>query len=58
VIDGGMTVKMIYIDENVIEESIAMLLEDREIASMMRRIIEEAYRNKEKVREMLRKAIE
>jgi len=58
VIDGGMTVKMIYIDENVIEEAIAMLLEDREIASMLRRIIEEAYRNKEKVREMLRKTIE
>ncbi|WP_052306322.1 hypothetical protein [Desulfurococcus amylolyticus] len=30
VIDDGMTTKMIYIDENIIEDSIALLTGDRE----------------------------
>jgi len=46
---------MIYIDENIIEESIATLLGDKEIAVAIRRLIEEAKSNKENVREKLKK---
>ncbi|ADM27895.1 short-chain dehydrogenase/reductase SDR [Ignisphaera aggregans DSM 17230] len=57
VIDGGMTIKMIYIDENVIEDSIATLIGDRDLASMIRILIESAKEDKEKVKEILRKAL-
>mgnify|MGYP001772522595 CR=1 FL=1 len=57
VIDGGMTVKMIYIDENIIEDSIATLIGDRELASMIRTFIENAKEDKEKVKEILKKAL-
>jgi len=55
VIDGGMTARMIYIDENIIEESIATLLGDKEVATAIRRLIEEAKVNRENVLEKLKR---
>ncbi|WP_010479725.1 SDR family oxidoreductase [Thermococcus zilligii] len=58
VIDGGMTKKMIYIDENVIEDSIAMLLQDKELASMIRALIGRAKEDRDGAREALRELLE
>ncbi|ASJ07282.1 SDR family oxidoreductase [Thermococcus pacificus] len=58
VIDGGMTKKMIYIDENVIEDSIKMLLQDTELASMIRTLIERAKKDRDEMREVLKELLE
>jgi len=50
-----MTARMIYIDENIIEESIATLLGDKEVAIVIRRLIEETKVNRESVLEKLKK---
>lgn len=58
VIDGGMTVKMVYLDESVLEESLAVLLRDRELAHCMRRLIEVAREDPARTKTILREVIE
>lgn len=52
VIDGGMTVKMIYLDDTVIEDALHRLTGDREFASLVRRAA--LHGSLEKVKEILR----
>jgi len=54
VIDGGMTVKMIYIDENVIQESLSTLFEDEEMSTLIRKLIDKAKMNREGVKKLLK----
>ena len=54
VIDGGMTVKMIYIDENVIQESLSTLFEDEELSTLIRKLIDKAKMNREGVKKLLK----
>ena len=51
VVDGGMTRKMIYMDEGVIAGAIETLTSDRELSKAIRRLIE--LRDRGKVREAL-----
>jgi len=39
VIDGGMTIKMLYLDDAVIESAVALLTGDRELAALLRRAL-------------------
>ncbi|MCD6300798.1 MAG: SDR family oxidoreductase [Staphylothermus sp.] len=55
IIDGGITKKMIYIDEDVIENSIELLLQDRELAKLFRELLEHAKRNKESTKDILKR---
>ncbi|ADX83633.1 SDR family oxidoreductase [Saccharolobus islandicus] len=54
-IDGGMTVKMIYIDENVIQDSLTMLFNDVEFSYQIRKLIEKIRKadNKENIKSKL-----
>lgn len=54
-IDGGMTVKMIYIDENVIQDSLTMLFNDVEVSYQIRKLIEKIKKadNKENIKSKL-----
>ncbi|QGA55360.1 SDR family oxidoreductase [Sulfolobus sp. E5-1-F] len=54
-IDGGMTVKMVYIDENVIQDSLTMLFNDVEFSYQIRRLIEKIKKadNKENIKSRL-----
>ena len=53
VIDGGMTKKMIYIDEDIIESSIAILLQDRDVAKLFRELLEHANKDKEHIKNII-----
>jgi len=39
VIDGGMTIKMLYLDDSVIESAVALLTGDRELATLLRKAL-------------------
>jgi len=54
IIDGGMITKMIYIDENIIEDSIALLTGDREFSTMVKKLIMGAKNNMESAKSKLR----
>jgi NAD(P)-dependent dehydrogenase (short-subunit alcohol dehydrogenase family) len=56
VIDGGMTVKMIYLDDAVIADALSTLTGDREFAELVRRAALSG--SLEKVREALRSALQ
>jgi NAD(P)-dependent dehydrogenase (short-subunit alcohol dehydrogenase family) len=60
VIDGGVSVKMVYLDENVIEEGLSALFQDREVGKMFREVIEKlkSYRSVEDVRNKLRELLD
>jgi NAD(P)-dependent dehydrogenase (short-subunit alcohol dehydrogenase family) len=60
VIDGGVSVKMVYLDENIIEEGLSALFQDREVGKMFREIIEKlkSYRSVEDVRNKLRELLD
>jgi NAD(P)-dependent dehydrogenase (short-subunit alcohol dehydrogenase family) len=60
VIDGGVSVKMVYLDENVIEEGLSALFQNREVGKMFREIIEKlkSYRSVEDVRNKLRELLD
>ncbi len=51
VVDGGMTRRMIYLDEGVIAGAVEMLTGDRELSEAVRRLVE--LRDRGKVREVL-----
>ncbi|TRM74026.1 SDR family NAD(P)-dependent oxidoreductase [Sulfolobus sp. B1] len=53
-VDGGMTVKMIYLDENIIQDSLSLLFKDEELSILMRKLIERAKQNREEVKNILR----
>ncbi|MEM0027471.1 MAG: SDR family oxidoreductase [Ignisphaera sp.] len=55
VIDGGVSAKMVYLDENVIEEGLAMLFQDRDLGKMFRELIErvKGYRSVEDAKKKL-----
>lgn len=54
VIDGGVSVKMVYLDENVIEEGLSMLFQDRAVGKMFRELVEKMkYMNREDVKKKL-----
>ncbi len=55
VIDGGMTVKMLYLDEAVIESAVATLTGDSELAGLLRRAL--ASGDPGRVKEALRRAL-
>ena len=38
-IDGGMTIKMLYLDDSVIESAVALLTGDRELATLLRKAL-------------------
>lgn len=54
-IDGGITARMVYLDENLIEEGLAALLQDREMGKIFRNILEKikSYRDREEVKKRL-----
>lgn len=56
-IDGGMTVKMIYIDENIIQNSLALLFDDYELSALIRRLIDKAKNNKEEIKKLLEEIV-
>ncbi|MCC6058203.1 MAG: SDR family oxidoreductase [Desulfurococcaceae archaeon] len=60
VIDGGVSVKMVYLDENIIEEGLSALFQDREVGKMFREVIEKlkSYRSVEDVRNKLRELLD
>lgn len=55
VIDGGMTVKMLYLDDAVIESAVATLTGDRELAGLLRRAL--ASGNLGRIKDYLRSAL-
>ncbi|WP_338598857.1 SDR family oxidoreductase [Sulfolobus tengchongensis] len=52
-VDGGMTVKMIYIDENVIQDSLTLLFNDSYLSTLIRKLIDKAKENKEDIKKKL-----
>ncbi|AAY81098.1 SDR family oxidoreductase [Sulfolobus acidocaldarius] len=53
VIDGGMTVRMIYLDENVIRDSLSILLDDEELSGLLIKLVEKAKSDKDSVKRLL-----
>ena len=45
---------MIYIDENVIQESLSTLFEDEELSTLIRKLIDKAKMNREGVKKLLK----
>ncbi len=57
VIDGGITSKMVYMDENMIFSSLEILLQDKELIQLIKAVIERSKIDKEYIKEKLRSAI-
>lgn len=55
IIDGGVTAKMVYMDENVIEWALSILFQDTAIAKLFRDAIEKVkrYSDRERVKRVL-----
>ncbi|MDK6028863.1 SDR family oxidoreductase [Ignisphaera sp. 4213-co] len=55
IIDGGVTAKMVYMDENVIEWALSILFQDTTIAKLFRDAIEKVkrYSDRERVKRVL-----
>ena len=60
VIDGGVSAKMVYLDESVIEDGLTMLFQDRDIGKMFRELIErlKSYRSVEEAKKRLGEILE
>ncbi|MEM1608046.1 MAG: SDR family oxidoreductase, partial [Ignisphaera sp.] len=60
VIDGGVSAKMVYLDESVIEEGLAMLFQDRGVGKMFRELIErlKSYGSVEEAKKRLGEILE
>ncbi|MEM1644726.1 MAG: SDR family oxidoreductase [Ignisphaera sp.] len=60
VVDGGVSAKMVYLDENVIGWSLSTLFQDEDIGNAFRKIIEELknYPNRNEVKKKLREFLE
>uniref|UniRef100_A0A7C5UX21 SDR family oxidoreductase n=1 Tax=Ignisphaera aggregans TaxID=334771 RepID=A0A7C5UX21_9CREN len=58
VVDGGITSKMVYMDENIILNSLEILLQDKELVQLIRAVIERSKIDKDYIKEKLRNAIE
>ncbi|MEM1628460.1 MAG: SDR family oxidoreductase [Desulfurococcaceae archaeon] len=58
VIDGGMTIKMIYLDEAVITDALRLLTDDEEFSSLVLRLIKKGPDKIKAAKEMLYKIIE
>ncbi|MET1160531.1 MAG: SDR family oxidoreductase [Thermoprotei archaeon] len=55
IIDGGITAKMVYLDEDIIEKALSTLFQDRELGRLFREIIEKTmkYENREYIKSKL-----
>jgi NAD(P)-dependent dehydrogenase (short-subunit alcohol dehydrogenase family) len=59
VIDGGVTAKMVYLDENVISEGLSLLFGDEEVGKLFRELIEKLKAlGREGAKERLRRVLE
>ncbi|MEM1526432.1 MAG: SDR family oxidoreductase [Ignisphaera sp.] len=60
IIDGGVSTKMVYLDENVIEWGLSALYQDEDIGNLFREIIEKIknYPNKDEAKKKLRNILE
>lgn len=57
-IDNGMTVKIItYIDENIIQDSLALPFDDYELSALIRKLIDKAKSNKEVIKKLLKEIV-
>lgn len=54
VVDGGVTSKMVYLDENMIFESLELLVQDREFIQLVRTVVERFRQGATPIKEKLR----
>lgn len=57
VVDGGITSKMVYMDENMMFNSLEILLQDKELIQLIKAVIERSKIDKEYIKEKLRSVI-
>lgn len=58
VVDGGVTSRMVYIDEDMIFSSLEILLQDRELVGLIRAVVESSKKDRVSVKNRLRSIIE
>ena len=58
VVDGGVTSRMVYLDENMIFDSLELLIQDREFIQLVRTVVERFREGATPIKEKLKKIIE
>ncbi|MEM2528310.1 MAG: SDR family oxidoreductase [Ignisphaera sp.] len=58
VVDGGVTSKMVYMDENTIFTSLEILLQDREIVELIKTVVEKSKRGETSIKDRIRGIID